>query len=150
MAVFSSSINLIFAMSSIWQCLQDSSAGTIASCTNIDTKGVKTNYNCTYDATTKKWSCVKAKTSSGTPNQIPGSETVSKMTDSQIPLGLKNELDSVIKNKNISLVKGTEEEQKQASNMTEVDGNHSSISKKYNKSSTLTQLNDLQVARGLH
>ena len=106
MAMYSSSVNFVSAMSYIWQCLQDSGDGTSASCTNTDTKGVKTNYNCTYDTTTKKWSCVKAKTSSGTPNQMPGSETFNKMTNSQIPLGLQSALDSAIKNQNGGLVTG--------------------------------------------
>lgn len=99
-AMYSSSVNFIFAKSSIWQCLQDSGAGTSASCTNTDTKGVKTNYNCTYDTPTKRWTCVKAKTISATPNQMPGSETLSKMTDSQISLGLKGALQSMIQNGN--------------------------------------------------
>jgi hypothetical protein len=67
---------------------------------------VTTLYDCTYDKGTKKWNCVAEKTGSGTPNQMPGSETVNKMTDSQIPLGLKSALDSAIKSQNGGLVTG--------------------------------------------
>jgi hypothetical protein len=117
MAMYSSSVNFVSAMSYIWKCLQDSGDGTSASCTNTDTKGVKTNYNCTYDTTTKKWSCVKAKTSSGTPNQMPGFETLNKMTDSQIPLGLKGALQSMVQNGNL----GSQMRQNNTQNSTSYD-----------------------------
>ena len=66
-----------------------------ANCAVADDHGAR-SYDCTYNTTTEKWSCVKAKTSSGSPNQMPGSETLSKMTDSQITLGLKGALQSMI------------------------------------------------------
>jgi hypothetical protein len=150
MAAYCLSINTADSViTDVWTCIQPVATPNNAKC-HLTRGEVDLDYDCTYDTTTKKWSCVQAKTSAGTSNQIQGSEILNKLTGPQIPFGLKTELDSVIKNKNLSLVKGTEEEQKQASNMTEIDGNHSSISKKNNKSSTLKQLNDLQVARGLH
>lgn len=65
-----------------------------------------TDYNCNYNTKTKKWTCVEARTISGTPNQTPGSETLSKMTGSQIPLELKSALDAAIKTENNGLETG--------------------------------------------
>jgi hypothetical protein len=39
-------------------------------------------YFCTYDTAAQKWSCHKERTGSATPNQMPGSETLNRMTDS--------------------------------------------------------------------
>jgi hypothetical protein len=108
MAVYTSSINFVSAkVISMWTCGRSVDKPNQASCT-ITNNGVRTDYNCTYDATTKKWSCVKAaaKISPNTPNQMPGSETLNKLTDSQIPLGLKSALDSAIKSQNGGLVTG--------------------------------------------
>ncbi|MGI8720264.1 MAG: hypothetical protein ACR2KF_07035, partial [Nitrososphaeraceae archaeon] len=74
---------------------------------SITKDGATTDYNCTYDTTTKKWSCVKAKTGSDIPNEMTRSETLSKMTGSQIPLGLKSALDSAkVKDQNGGLLSG--------------------------------------------
>ena len=79
-----------------------------------------------------------------------------------IPPGLKNEIDATVRGeeqsnpndskdlgglKNDNTNRGTDLSPESA--QSSADGTNSSISK-YNKSSTLTQLNDLQVARGLH
>ena len=108
MAVFGSSMNFVTAKSTVtesWSCIQLASSPNNANCT-LTRSGVSSDYNCTYNTTTKKWSCAQAKTSSGTPNQMPGSETLNKMTDSQIPLGLKSALDSALKSQNGGLVTG--------------------------------------------
>ena len=99
MAVYISSINSVsaFKVPATWTCTQIFSNPNYASC-NLTAKGVSsTDYNCNYNTKTEKWTCVKAKASSGTPNEMPGSETLSKMTDSQIPLGLRSALDSAVK-----------------------------------------------------
>jgi hypothetical protein len=112
MAVYISSINSVSALITVrrtWSCVMGAGS-TYASC-NLTVKGdpdgnTSTNYNCNYDTKTEKWTCVKARTSSGTPNQLPGSDTLSKMTDSQIPPGLKSALDSAIKTQNSDLAIG--------------------------------------------
>jgi hypothetical protein len=106
MAIYISSINSVSALlTAHWICTQSDSRPNYASCNYVYLSS-STNYNCNYNTKTEKWSCVKAKTGSGTPNQIPDSETLNKMTDSQIPLGLKSALDSAIKNQNGGLVTG--------------------------------------------
>jgi hypothetical protein len=105
-AVYCSSINSVSALEvpATWTCTQMYSNPNYASC-NLTVKGLSsTDYNCNYDHKTKKWTCDKAKTISGTPNQISGSEAVRKFTDSQIPLGLKSALVSAIKSQNGGLV----------------------------------------------
>jgi hypothetical protein len=110
MAIYISSISSVSALplpvKQTWTCAQSSKTPNYASC-NLALQGAtgvtSTDYNCNYDTKTEKWSCVKAKTGSGTPNQMPGSETVNKMTDAQIPLGLKSALQSTIKNGNFGL-----------------------------------------------
>nr|ACY24476.1 hypothetical protein 29d5orf28 [uncultured crenarchaeote 29d5] len=97
-AAYCSSINSVIAVSTVtetWTCIQLTSSPNSANCT-LTRSGISSDYNCNYDTSTKKWTCDKAKTTSGTPNQIPGSEIVRKFTDSQIPLGLKSALDSAI------------------------------------------------------
>ena len=51
----------------------------------------KRTYDCNYDTTTEKWSCVKTSTmtSPNTLNETTYPETLNKLTGSQIPLGLK-------------------------------------------------------------
>ena len=107
MALYSSSINFVSGAGkvNVWGAgstvCSFSNNGNAASCSTQYTQQF-----CTYDTAAEKWSCVKAKTSSGSPSQMPGSESLSKMTDSQIPLGLKSALDSAIKSQNGSLVIG--------------------------------------------
>ena len=123
MAIYSSSINSVsaaFVVHGKWTCTQMYSSPNYASC-NLTISGTSTDYNCNYDTKTKKWTCVKAKSGSGTPNQMPGNENLNKMTDSQIPLGLKTALDSAIKTENGGLVMGQ-------SNATETEGEHSNTS----------------------
>jgi hypothetical protein len=108
MAVYVSSINSVIAKSTVtevWTCIQLVSSPNSASC-HLTRSGVESDYNCSYNTSTKKWTCTQAKTSSGTSNPMTGSETIRKFTDSQIPLGLKGALDSAIKSQNSGLVTG--------------------------------------------
>jgi len=107
-AVYCSSINSVIAKSTVtevWSCIQLASSPNNASC-HLTRSGVDSDYNCSYNASTKKWTCTQAKTISSTPYQIPGSENVRKFTNSQIPLGLKSALDSAIKSQIGGLITG--------------------------------------------
>lgn len=97
-AVYSSSVNFVSAAIYVQGCVRY--GDNYSECTITEKPGVKSDWKCVYDSSTNNWSCVKAKTGSGTPNQLPGSETLNKMTDSQIPLGLRNALDSAVQKSN--------------------------------------------------
>ena len=88
MAVYSSSINFVSAKPAItvWACTQLTATPNKADCTWHDKDGVATDYNCTYNTTTKKWSCVEvtAKIRSDRPT----------ISGSNIPADLRNALDS--------------------------------------------------------
>jgi hypothetical protein len=102
MAVYSSSINFVSAKGEVKAgnsiiCSKGPS-GNNAVCEVTNGSDIRT-YVCKYDVAAEKWSCEKwvGKTGSGSPNGMTGSETLGKMTDSQIPLGLKSALDSAVK-----------------------------------------------------
>lgn len=108
MAVYSSSINFVSGKAKVEVTITlsctFSNDGNRANCEGTN----KRTYDCNYDTTTEKWSCVKTstKTSPNTPNETTDPETLNKLTGSQIPLGLKSALDSAIKNQNSGLVMG--------------------------------------------
>jgi hypothetical protein len=148
MAVYISSISSVSALplpvKQTWTCAQSSKTPNYASC-NLALQGAtgttSTNYNCNYDTTNEKWTCVKAKTSSGTPNQMSGSETVSKMTDSQIPLGLKGALQSMIQNGNF----GSQMRQNNTQNSTSSEMRVKDLSSNTPPSQSLGETKQIQI-----
>jgi hypothetical protein len=121
-AIYGSSISLIHAKSNIKVtyssvCGADGEGGLI--CNIVDKKGGSTDWKCSL--VDGKWNCIKQKTSSVAPNQIPGSETLNKLTGSQIPLGLKSALDSAIKNQNGGLVIGQNNTQSSNSSQSTIN-----------------------------
>jgi hypothetical protein len=100
-AVNSSSISISYASAksaiiSTWTCTQVHSTPNVATCTYAK-DGAETDYNCTYDTVTKKWSCLMIKTGSGIPNKIPWI---------QLSPALKNALNTATQSQNGSLVMG--------------------------------------------
>ena len=96
--VYSSSISYASAKSAIistWTCTQVHSTPN-ATCTYTK-DGAETDYNCTYDTATKKWSCLMTKTGSGIPSKIPWI---------QLSPALKNALNTATQSQNGSLVTG--------------------------------------------
>jgi hypothetical protein len=123
MAVYGSSMNFVSALETKthWICAPGDSVYQ-ADCVFTSKDGKNTSYDCKYNTTTKTWSCsVAERTDSVTPNETTGSKNLNKLTDSQIPLGLKSALDSAIKNQNGGLVIGQSNTQDSNSSETTIN-----------------------------
>ena len=98
-ASYSSSISYASEKSAIistWTCTPVHGTPNLAICTYAK-DGAETDYNCTSDTATKKWSCLMTKTGSGIPSKTPWI---------QLSPALKNALNTATQSQNGSLVTG--------------------------------------------